>query len=216
MSPTFKKTLKRLTLVAVLAVLVAILWANYTINSYSQDKIYSDTSHIPANNVGLLLGTSKHLSSGAPNQYFYHRIEAAVKLYQAGKIKAIVVSGDNSQKNYNEPQDMKDELVKAGIPAERIYLDYAGFRTHDSVMRMQHIFGQQAFTIISQEFHNQRAIYIAHTLRLNAIGFNAENVSAYNGFKTQVREKFARVKVFVDQIVGKEAKYLGEPIEIKL
>lgn len=216
MLPTLKKNLLRLTLVAVLLSIVAIVWANYTINSHSEDKIYTDTSLIPANHVGLLLGTSKHLSSGAPNQYFFHRIAAATKLYKAGKIKAIVVSGDNSQKHYNEPQDMKDELIKNGIPAEHIYLDYAGFRTYDSVIRMQHIFGQREFTVISQEFHNQRAIYIADALGLNAMGFNADDVSAYNGFKTQIREKFARVKVFVDLLSNKKPRYLGDPIEIKL
>ncbi len=138
-----------------------------------------------------------------------------MELYHAGKIQNIVISGDNSQKDYNEPQDMMDALVAAGIPANRIYLDFAGFRTFDSVFRMNVIFGQSSFTIISQEFHNLRAIYIARALGLNASGYNAKDVDAYNGFKTQVREKFARVKVLLDIWVGKQPKFLGQKIVIK-
>ena len=105
------------------------------------------------------------------------------------KIEFIVISGDNSKKDYNEPLDMKNELIKAGIPPEKIYLDYAGFRTYDSVIRLDKIFGQKKFTVISQDFHNRRAIYIARHLNLQAIGFNAKDVDVYNGFKTKLREK---------------------------
>jgi SanA protein len=109
---------------------------------------------------------------------------------------------------------MKAELVKLGVPAEKIYLDYAGFRTYDSVYRLRDIFGQSSFTVISQEFHNRRAIYIAQELGLQAVGFNANDVDAYNGFKTQLREKFARVKVFIDLLMNKKPKFLGEKIKI--
>ena len=177
--------------------------------------MYSDTDSIPENNVGLLLGTSKFMRNGNSNQYFENRISATIQLYKAGKIKNVVISGDNSKKDYNEPEDMKNELIKRGIPEDRIYLDFAGFRTYDSVFRMKEIFGQDRFTIISQEFHNQRAVYIASALKLNAIGFNAKDVNAYNGFKTKIREKFARVKMFIDLIFEKKPKFLGDKIEIK-
>jgi len=215
MKVKFKKVYKPTIIILIVLSLISILWANSTINKQTRNKIYSETDSIPANNVGLLLGTSKFLKSGVPNQYFDNRISATVQLYKAGKIKNIVISGDNSKKNYNEPEDMKNELIKHGIPASRIYLDFAGFRTYDSVFRMKEIFGQHRFTIISQEFHNQRAVYIANSLKLNAIGFNAKDVNAYNGFKTKIREKFARVKVFVDLIFDKKPKFLGEKIEIK-
>lgn len=195
--------------------LVSILWANSTINKQTESRIYSDTDSIPEKNVGLLLGTSKFLRNGNSNQYFENRISATIQLYKAGKIKNVVISGDNSKKDYNEPEDMKNELVKRGIPENRIYLDFAGFRTYDSVFRMKEIFGQDRFTIISQEFHNQRAVYIASALKLNAIGFNAKDVNAYNGFKTKIREKFARVKMFIDLILDKKPKFVGDKIEIK-
>ena len=210
-----KKVYKPTIIILTLLSLISILWANSTINEQTENKIFTETDSIPDNNVGLLLGTSKYLRNGKSNQYFSNRISATVQLYKAGKIKNIVISGDNSKKNYNEPEDMKNELIKYGIPENRIYLDFAGFRTYDSVFRIKEIFGQDKFTIISQEFHNQRAVYIANSLNLDAIGFNAKDVNAYNGFKTKIREKFARVKVFIDLIFDKKPKFLGDKIEIK-
>lgn len=211
----FSKVVRPTILVLTLLSLISILWANSTVNNHTKSKLYSETNSIPENKVGLLLGTSKFLRNGNPNQYFENRISATIQLYISGKIKCVVISGDNSKKDYNEPEDMKNELVKRGIPEKQIYLDFAGFRTYDSVFRMKEVFGQDRFTIISQEFHNQRAVYIANALNLNAIGFNAKDVNAYNGFKTKIREKFARVKMFLDLIINKKPKFLGEKIEIE-
>ena len=194
---------------------VLMFYANVKVEKKTDKYVFSNLSDIPSNNVGLLLGTSKSLRSGKPNQYFENRIIATVQLFRARKIKNVVISGDNGKENYNEPQDMKDELIKHGIPQKNIYLDYAGFRTYDSVYRIKKIFGQSSFTIISQEFHNRRAVYIAESLNLHASGFNAKDVDSYNGFKTKVREKFARVKMFIDLSISKKPKYLGEKIVIK-
>lgn len=203
-------------LIITIIVIVAVVWiSNSVINYNTSVLVYDDTTHIPYNKVALLLGTSKNLSSGQPDQYFANRIKAAVDLYNSHKIEIIVISGDNSKKDYNEPLNMKTELIKQGILEDKIYLDYAGFRTFDSVIRMNKIFGQSSFTIISQKFHNQKAVYIALKNNINAIGFNAKDVDAYNGLKTQLREKFARVKVFIDMFLGKQPKFLGEKIEIK-
>ena len=191
-----------------------VIVCDTVINKTTNDLVYNDVNRIPYNKVGLILGTSKYLKSGQKNLYFANRIDAAVKLYKAEKVDFFVISGDNSRKTYNEPLDMKNELISQGVPESKIFLDYAGFRTYDSVIRMNKIFGQTSFTIISQEFHNKRAIYIAKRLGLNSIGFNAKDVSAYNGFKTKVREKFARVKVFIDFLIHKKPKFLGERIEI--
>ena len=119
------------------------------------------------------------------------------------------------KKGYNEPEDMKNDLVRLGMPDSVIYLDYAGFRTYDSVIRMNKIFGQDSFTIISQQFHNKRAIYSSNRLGLSAVGYNSKDVNKYFGFKTKVREQFARVKVFLDLAVSKQPKFLGEKVVIK-
>ncbi len=208
-----RKIYKPIIILIILSIISAF-WANSVITKQTKNRIYTEIDAIPENNAGLLLGTSKFLKNGKSNQYFENRITATVRLYKAGKIKNIVISGDNSRKEYNEPEDIKKELIKRGIPENRIYLDFAGFRTYDSVYRMNETFGQRNFTIISQEFHNQRAVYIANALKLNAIGYNAKDIDAYNGFKTKLREKFARVKVFIDLMFHKKPKFLGEKIII--
>ena len=210
------KRLLKWILLPLLILIIIITWiANYQIEARTEKYVFNDFKKIPHNKVGLLLGTSKHLRSGESNQYFENRITATIELFNAGKIDFVVISGDNSEKYYNEPLDMEKELIKNGVPEEKIYLDDAGFRTYDSVIRLNKIFGQNSFTVISQQFHNQRAIYIARSLGLEAVGYNSKDVDAYNGFKTQLREKFARVKVFIDLFFDKEPKFLGEKIEIK-
>jgi len=210
-----KKILMGILLLGVVISVVFVVCANYRIDKQTEKSVFGDIESIPENKVGLLLGTSKLLKSGQLNPYFINRIIAAEELFKSGKIQNILISGDNSRKDYNEPQDMKDELIKRGIPEEKIYLDYAGFRTFDSVYRMNAIFGQNSFTIISQKFHNQRAIYIANALGLNAVGYNAKDVDTYSGSKTKLREKFARVKVFIDLLINKKPKFLGEKIVIE-
>lgn len=214
--PMKKKKLLKWTMVLGLVLsMLFILFANYRINHTTANQIFTNTELIPHNKVGLLLGTSKYLKSGNSNLYFEYRITATESLFKSGKIENVVISGDNSRKDYNEPQDMKNELIKRGIPENKIYLDYAGFRTFDSVYRMKEIFGQTSFTIISQEFHNQRAIYIANQLQLNTVGFNSKDVDAYYGIKTKLREKLARTKVMLDLLFGKKPKFLGEKIMIE-
>ena len=187
---------------AVLAT-VAVSAAGYAVQRATDGRVYASPGEVPANRAGLLLGTSRTVRSGRPNAYFYNRVDAAAALYHAGKVEYLVISGDNGRKGYNEPQDMKEALVGRGVPAEAIYLD-----------RMEKIFGQESFTVISQEFHNRRAVYIAQALGLDAVGYNAADVAAYAGMKTRLREKLARVRMFMDLWTGKTPKFLGEPVEI--
>jgi SanA protein len=202
--------------IVTITLVVVILYCNFRINKVANRYIYDDTASCPKFKAGLLLGTSKYVSNGKPNPYFINRIDAAVKLYKSGKIRYIIVSGDNSTLNYNEPMRMKKELIKRGIPSEVIFLDYAGFRTLDSVIRAREIFGQIAYIIISQEFHNKRAIFIARRNGIYAYGFNADDVKLYQGFFTRLREILARVKVFIDIYISHEQpKYLGEKIIIQ-
>jgi len=210
-----KRNLFLIVLIGLFLMTVVVWISDQKICDQTGHKLFTNVDSIPENKAGLLLGTSKYLKSGKPNQYFEYRILAAEKLFKSGKISNIVISGDNSRVDYNEPQDMKEELMKRGVPEANIYLDYAGFRTFDSVYRMKAIFGQGRFTVISQKFHNERAVYIAESLNLEAIGFNAADVDAYNGFKTQLREKFARVKVMIDFAINTKPKFEGEKVLIK-
>jgi SanA protein len=212
------KNLKKIAIwmLSIIILLLIGMWGvNKMVVKAAEDKLYTSSEKIPHNKVGLLLGTGKYLISGYINQYYQFRIEAAVALYKAGKIDFILVSGDNSKKEYDEPTTIKNDLIAQGVPEEKIYLDYAGFRTLDSVVRCREIFGQESITVISQQFHNERAVYLAKKKGIKAIGFNAKDVDAYYGFRTRLREKFARVKMMLDLVFGKEPKFLGEKIEIK-
>lgn len=202
-------------LVILLLPIVVIFISNFAIEHNAKNKTFDHSSRIKKNKVGLLLGTSKYLKGGHINSYFKYRIDAAVELFNQGKIDFILVSGDNATKYYNEPNTFKKALIKRGIPKDKIYLDFAGFRTLDSVVRAKKIFGQERITIISQEFQNERAIYLAEKRGIRAIGFNARDVSASAGFKTRVREYFARTKAFMDILFQVKPKFLGEKIEIE-
>jgi SanA protein len=195
--------------------LTLTIWANSKIISSSEKYLTDDIDKITDSKVGLLLGTSKNLSNGKKNDFFFNRIDATVELYKRNKIKYIIISGDNSKRNYNEPLDMKTELIQRGVPNDKIFLDYAGFRTFDSVIRAKEIFGQTSFIIISQKFHNERAVYIARQNGIEAFGYNAKEVLAYAGFKTKLREFFARDKVFLDILFNTQPKFLGDKIVIE-
>ena len=193
-----------------LGLLGTILLCNRIIIHNTESCLYDQVETIPENRVGLLLGTSPKLRGGRPNLYFNYRITAAVELFQAGKISRILVSGDNRRMNYNEPVEMRKALIAHGIPDSVIVMDFAGIRTLDSVIRAKKVFGQDRFTIISQRFHNERALYIAGRNGIEAVGFNAKDVDVYSGVKTRVRELLARVKVFIDIVVHKGPRHLGK------
>ncbi|MBS9767273.1 MAG: YdcF family protein [Flavobacteriaceae bacterium] len=192
-----------------------ILISYKIVESNARGKLYNDVATIPQNKVGLLLGTSKYVRTGHINLYYKYRIDATIALFRAGKISYILISGDNRTKSYNEPITMQKDLIKAGIPPEKIKLDYAGFRTLASVVRCKEVFGQKAFTIISQPFHNKRALFIAKHKGINAIGYNAEKVGTHYGLKTTIREVFARCKMSLDLIFGVQPKFLGDKILIE-
>lgn len=210
-----KKTAK-ISFLALIACIMLIFISFKTIEYSAKNRIFDKVENIQYNKVGLLLGTGKYLKSGYINLYYKYRIEAAVKLYKEHKIDFVLISGDNSRKTYDEPSTMKQDLIDAGIPEEKFFLDYAGFRTLDSVVRAKHIFGQKSITIISQEFHNKRALFIAKNNQIDAVAFNCQNVSSRYGFKVTVREYFARVKAILDYVIGLDPKFYGDPIQIKL
>ncbi|TFG74380.1 MAG: vancomycin high temperature exclusion protein [Flavobacteriales bacterium] len=209
-----RRNYKILGLLPLIALLILIL-CNYTIDRAAEGKTFSTIESVPKNRVGLVLGTSKRRTNGQPNPYYTNRINATIALFNAGKIDFVLVSGDNGTIYYNEPTTIKKDLVKGGIPENKIYLDYAGFRTLDSMVRAKEVFGLDQVTVISQKFHNQRAIYIAEKKGLHAIGFNATDIYGQSGLKVKLREYFARVKVFMDLVFNTQPKFFGDMVEIK-
>ncbi len=212
-----KKFLKKIFtffLLLFVAGIIFIVWASYSMKQDSEGFTSYQIADVPTVKTALLLGTSKTLNNGQSNTYFDNRIRATSNLYKSGKIQYIIVSGDNSRKNYNEPEDMQLALMKYGIPQDKIFLDFAGFRTLDSVVRAKEIFGQQKIIIISQKFHNERAVFLAQQNGIDAFGYNAEDVNKYAGFKTNMREYLAKAKAYYDVITGVKPKYGGKKILI--
>ena len=176
---------------------------NQIVVNNAKGKAFSDVDSIKYNKVGLLLGTTPQARIDRVKNYFFiYRIDAAEQLYRAGKIEKILISGDeHSLDGINEPECMRDSLVARGVPVSAIILDGKGYRTINSIVNANKVFGLKSFTIISQEFHNERALYQAEHL-----GLEVENLQAYNAkmpksrraFLTTIREYFARVKMFLD------------------
>jgi SanA protein len=203
------------SIIILMLLVILPLSCYYSVAHMASGRIYEHIKTIPYNEVGLLLGTGPQTRTGKTNSYFLHRIDAAEALYKVGKIKYILISGDNSRKDYSEPDVMRDSLIARGIPADIIYLDYAGFRTLDSVIRANRIFGQKKMTVISQRFHNERSIILGDWQGMDLIGYNAKGTkSNAHKIRAHIREGYARIKLFIDMITNKKPHYLGDKIEI--
>ena len=169
---------------------------------------------LPSRSVALVFGCTDKVD-GRENLYFRYRIDAAVKLWESGKVRCIIVSGDNREKYYNEPENMRQALVARGVPANRIVQDFAGLRTLDSVVRAKEVFGLNRIVFVSQRFQNERAIYLARANGIEATAFNAQNVPASGGWKTKIREIGARVKMQLDvHFLATRPRHLGEKVAL--
>jgi SanA protein len=208
----YNKWMYRLFLIMFTTITSIELSFQYITRSTKQ-QIFSEVEEIPNNQVGLVLGTSSLLKNGNHNPYFIYRMEAAALLYHSRKVEILIVSGDNHTKSYDEPKDMEDYLTDLGVPSSKIIKDYAGFRTFDSVIRANKVFGQTELTIISQEFHNQRAIFICNNKNIKAVAYNAKAV--FSTPRNTLREYLAKFKAVLDVfILGTQPKFLGEKITI--
>ena len=212
--PAILLQLARLVFASLLALIALIFYCNHLVVQSSQNALYSNIQSIPYNKVGVLLGTSKYSRLGGNNDHYRLRLESAFKLFEAGKIDYILISGDNGTPYYDEPTTIRRDLLKKGIPAEKIYRDYAGFRTLDSIIRANQVFALNKFTVISQATHNKRALYIAHHNDIDAIGFNAGE-GRNTDFTNRARELLARVlAVFEVHMFNTEPRFLGPTVEI--
>lgn len=181
--------------------------ANLAIASYG---VSDSLDNVLPRKYALLLGTSKFTRSGMVNPYYRYRIVAAVELYKAGKVKKIIASGDNSSKYYNEPATMRDDLAAAGVPKDDILMDFAGFRTLDSVARCKSKFGVEDPLIITQAYHAKRALYLADRLGLcgaAAYAAKAPDSASYR-LRNELRESLARTLAFLDtSVLGTRPKF---------
>jgi SanA protein len=207
--------LKRFVFWLILPVVVVIFACNIWIVKSTEEKVYSDLALLPDHRIALVLGTSHRSAGGGPNPFFQKRIEMAATLYSMGKIDHFILSGDNSSRYYNEPVEMKKALIRKGVPASAITLDYAGLRTLDSVVRSKKIFGQNKITIITQPFHCYRALFISSYYEMDAVAMVADDPELDQTFKVRLREYFARTKAVLDLYIFKtDPRFLGEKEEI--
>lgn len=185
----------------------AIIICDQSVAYNAKERLYNNVDSIPHRKVGLILGTSPISTwNGRRNYYFDHRIKAGAELYKAGKVDWLVVSGGdyrNTENGYDEPVAMRDSLMKQGVDSTRIILDYDGTRTLNSIAKMRDVYGQDSITIISQKYHNERALYQAKHLGIDAIAFNAKTPGRRTSWwRNRGREVLARVKLFMDVARG--------------
>jgi SanA protein len=196
----------------------ALLLADHACRSAAAGRVFRSVEDVPKNDVALVLGTGKLTPRGYPNLHFRQRIDAAVKLYHSGKVRHLLVSGDNHIAGYDEPTDMRDALVAAGVPTNAITCDYAGFRTLDSVVRAKMVFDLTNCTIVSEEFHCPRALWIAQRHGLDAVAFAAPDLKSMRWtLRVKAREYLARAWCGVDlYVLQRNPKFTGpsEPIVI--
>ena len=172
-------------------------------------SIYASIYDIPQSEVAIVPGAS--VVRGVPSQILASRADAAIALYKAGKVKKILVTGDNGALSHDEVTPVRKYLLNAGVPAADIFLDHAGFDTYSSMYRAKHVFKATSATVVTQDFHLPRSLYIAENLGIDAYGFEADGGSKVYDY---VREIPASVKALYDLAVHREPKYLGEPLPL--
>lgn len=193
-----------------LMLLAFIVGVDQWISYQAKPNIVKQVGEVETQPVALVLGTSKYIGKTL-NPYYTYRIEAAIELFEQDKVQGFLLSGDNAHRSYNEPWTMKRDLLKAGVPEEVIFLDYAGFRTLDSVVRAKSIFDVHSMVIVTQTFHCYRALYIANHQRIDATCLGVKSPVAKRWYNVRFREVFARVKAFLDiNIINTQPKFLGE------
>jgi putative transport-related membrane protein len=194
-----------LSVAFVVATAVTIVMCDVVVTAKAKGKCYDSVSDIPCNNYGLLLGTSPITPRGEHNYYFDNRIKATAELYHSGKIKRIIASGGDYSRNggCNELMAMRDSLIAYNIPDSVMLLDYNGTRTLSSILQAKNNYNIDSITIISQEYHNERALYLAQHYGIKGVAYNARTPKIRGKrLKNGLREYLARVKMFIDLIVG--------------
>ncbi|AZA54819.1 vancomycin high temperature exclusion protein [Chryseobacterium sp. G0201] len=197
------KNIFNLTFISIEIGILLICLANAWVFALTGGRTYTKISKIPPREIALVLGTSPKMRSGMSNPYFTKRMDATALLYHHGKIKQIIVSGEKS-KGYNEPAAMKKYLVyQEGVPEDIITEDPKGFNTYKSILRCKDIYKKDNVIIVSQGFHNLRALFFARNNNMNALGFDAQDVNKPESFyRNQAREILARVIAVVYFVLG--------------
>jgi len=195
----------------------AFVLGNLWIELRAYRRVFSKVDDVPKNDVALVLGTSARLKGGGDNPFFAGRMAAAAELYRAGKIRHLILSGDNREARYDEPSSMRDALAKLGVPLDAMTLDYAGFRTLDSFARAKKVFGVDRLIIVTDDFHSPRAVLLARHFGIDAYAYHSKPVPMRWSTKTRIREIAARCRALLDlYVLRTPPHFLGPRIQLPL
>ena len=207
------RRLRGLVIVSGAAVVLGNVWIEFR----SRGRVYETLEKVPPTDVGLVLGTSAQLRSGHANPFFTGRIDAAAELYRAGKVRHLLLSGDNRTARYDEPTSMREALLARGVPEAATTLDYAGFRTLDSFARAKKVFGVSRVTIVTDDFHAARSVLLARHFGINAQAYSSTPIRLRWSTKTRVREIGARLKALLDlYVLRTKPRFLGPPVTLPI
>lgn len=203
-----------LVLIIVLVFLGFIAAINIYVLSFSKTNLYTQVDELPKNEVWLVFGASV-IQNKYPSDILKDRLKVAAKAYKQWKIHQIIVSGDNRNKNYNEPVVMQKFLIAQWVDVDHIHLDYAGFDTYDSLYRAKELFKVDSLTLFTQDFHLKRALYISSRLGIQSTGISTNLQLYIKQDYNNKREFFARVKAFLDvELLKSKPKFLWDDLKI--
>jgi SanA protein len=190
-------------LISILGILVVIVgFSNLIVISSTYSRVFDTIEELPDRDVGLVLGTSRRLTTGADNPFFYNRMNTAAELYKQGKVHSLLLSGDSTSRYYNEPSDMKKAMVELGIPDSVIMLDNSGLSTLESMRRCKEVFEINSITVVTQRFHSYRAVYLGDHFDIDSNAIVTDEVPIGRSFRTLIREIFARSKAVGDVYIN--------------
>ena len=210
------RRLRRLMGCALAGAVAFLACAELLVTRTATGRVFETADGMPPADVALVLGSSRTLADGRANYFYTARLDAAAELFRLGKVRGIVVSGDNSRSDYSEPDDMKADLVARGVPARFITCDYAGLRTLDSVRRVSRVFRQRSVIVVSQRSHVERAIFLARADGLEITGCAAAAAPRWWQVRLRLREVLARGAAVLDIALGRGPKHLGRPEPVTL
>ena len=190
-------------------VVVVLAGCGIWVDGRAAGHVYAEAD-VPAAPVALVLGAEVY-PGGTPSPFLAARLDIARRLLAAGKVRAILVSGDHGRWDYDEPGAMQVYLIAHGVPATQVVLDYAGFDTYDSCARARRIFGVRKAVVVTQTYHIERAVALCRRLGVDADGVGDDSVRIYRGpwAHSMVRERGAVVKAVVDVVSGRDPVFLG-------
>lgn len=210
----FFRFILRLAVLAVMLLVLVVLVAEVAVDFSARGRSYEKVDEVPKRRAALVLGTSKFVPGGNENLHYRYRIEAAARLFEAGRVEYVIVSGNGSEPHYDEPMTMREDLIDLGVPNDRIYRDDAGLRTLDSVVRADEVFGAPDVVVVSQPEHTKRALFIGRMRGQDVVGYPAKPVSFSTDPKTAIRERLARVLAVLDVMLDKQPERVGGSVTL--